>query len=556
MPRRKVTAPTEDVTPLTFKFMPAQRRSLMNVRRGAGTYVTLKSPQCLEIGGIRSGKTVGKLMHFVLNYCLRWSYCDILVLRRTFSELEQGVITDFKTFVPQELYTYNAQSHIATFKNGSRVIFAGCVNNQMRDIEKYLGQSYPAILVDECGQFSPEAWMLLYSRNLVNARCQPDEHGNMPVPTIVGCTNPLGPFWEFYHSVFVIKEPWQHEEGMRRAEDGSYWVPVPGDEPRLIYDPRLYFSNHTTVLDNDEYRKRDPGIVARLNALPPAQRNKMLLGLMDREDGQYFDCFDEDRHVVDLRVDPEAVRFQDWQPVWAGQDFGVGHWNAIYLFTKAYVRTGLEKEYRMKTVCFQEVAPEMTGYTNVQLADMLKLKAFYPRLPADHPDHERISGKPCKIQAIYFSHEKFSRVMEAHSPADDYSRLLRERGLPPVSRATMDRIGSATFMYNMLKRGELVVLATCPGIIRAIPALQRDPDNLDDVLKVDAKADDRYDAFRYGLYGMLKGKQTPEIERARERAEKIPDLLNRYFYLKKQEAIAKDAKSSFKQQEVPYWQTK
>lgn len=542
-----------DGVEIKFRFNPAQMRLLHYVSRNGGSYLQARARQNLEIGGIRSGKTVGKLMFYVLNYCLAFNRCDLLVLRRTFSELDSGAIQDFLTFIPKELFTFNKTTRIATFKNGSRVVFAGCANNSERDIEKYLGQAYPAILVDEVGQFSPDAWQLLYSRNTVNVGCEADRYGNFPEPSITGCTNPIGPFWEYYHTVFVQKKPWEMEEGARQAKDGSWWVPEAGSY-RLAYNPNDYAYNHTTVLDNPVYiKERDPGIIERLKALPPAKRKKMLEGLMDRVEGQYFDAWSDEMHVIDLRQDPEAIIWQDWQPVWAGQDFGVGHWNAIYLFTKALVKSQLGNDYKLKTICFQEVAPENVGHTDIELADMLSAKAYYPRLPVDHPQFERISGKRCKVSAIYFSHEKFSRSMEAHSPSDRYSQLLRERDLPAVSRATMDRIGSASFMYNMLKTGQLVVLRTCPGIIMAIPALMRDPDNLDDVLKSSSKSDDRYDAFRYGLYGQLHDRGKPQIEKDKEAASKITDVFARYFFLKKKTAETAKAQESFRQEDTPYW---
>lgn len=181
---------------LVFQFQPKQLELLKNVMRDGKVYVQPVATQCLSVGGIRSGKTCGWLMYFIKHYCMAFSRCDILILRRTFKELESGAIADFKTFMPPELYDYDQTKHVATLTNGSRVVFGHCQNNKDRDIEQYLGQAYPAILVDECGQFSPDAWMMLYSRNTINASCQPDEKGNFPIPCIVGCTNPLGPFYE------------------------------------------------------------------------------------------------------------------------------------------------------------------------------------------------------------------------------------------------------------------------------------------------------------------------------------------------------------------------
>lgn len=828
MPRpQKHKGPLSDIK-IEFAFEEPQTRLLKYVSMGGGTYLQLVARQCLEVGGQRSGKTTGKLMYGIIHYCLAFAGCNILILRRTIPELKAGVIQDFKTFVPPELYDFNESTHVATFKeNGSQVIFAGCVrggslidtrrglvpiervttrdlvltrngykrvlwsgrtgvkptislgplyltaehpvfcngefipvreivcrkdsgkidhlliqrssylkalsiaagqmprstiigttlsagkmghenrfmspfgkvlmaNSQRamkyitetetpsiihsmgpifnfsqkqntenythmrdvtlrdcapnaeppfttqearesdfaesnagtsldwmknteasfpiasivaqtsweldermpdfatisaasvgtqkisdpvpvydltveseheffangilvhncatgseRDIEKYLGQAYPFMLIDECSQFSADVWQRLYARNLVNANCKEDKWGNLPVPAMVGCTNPIGAHWEYYHTLFVKREPIDKEEGMRKAEDGSYWVPDAG-EWRCVYNPADYAYNHSTVLTNMAYRKRDPGIVDRLKALPKMKMEKFLLGLMDRQEGQYFDCFSEEYHVRDLRVDPEAVLWEDWQPVWAGQDFGVGHWNSIYLFTKAQVRSTVDDSYRLKTVCFGEVAPDTTGHTKEELANMLEIRAHYPKLPQSHPQYERISGKKCKLRALFFSHEKFSRVMEAHSPADEYSRLLRSKGLPSVSRATMDRIGSASFMYDQFKTGRVIILATCPGIIAAIPTLQRDPDNLDDVLKTTAKADDRYDGFRYGLYGGLHEKGMPNDEKARQYADGL-DPVARYFYLHKKKYEQDHSQDQFKQKEVPHW---
>ena len=787
---------------LTFQYQPAQKRLFQYVSRGAGMYLELKAPQCLEVGGQRSGKTTGKMVYGIENYCLKYPHCDMLVLRRTISELKSGVIEDFFKFFPKDSgwYTYNLTDRVATFRNGSRLVFGGCVregtlidtdrglipiehvttedlvltrkgykrvlwsgqtgtkstirientwltrshtvycngefipaqeilcrkdsgktarllirkssylkasriavgrtrnevgiatisqaggaakellsmwpytrafmdqfrramksitamrtlstiplttwdvslaasteniisldyspwspvnalsvetitppsiqknarpalslaeeftcldswqgdpeetepvpvydltvedeheyfangllvhnceNNLEKDIEKYLGQSFPFILLDECSQFSQYAWDLLGMRNLVNVQCEPDSHGNLPTPFIVGCTNPTGPYWTYYHTIFVKQEPWERTEGMRRARDGRWFRESAG---QLIeeYNPKNYAYNHSTVLDNPEYIRRDPGIIKRLQSKPEALRKKFLQGYMDTVEGPYFDCWNEEYHVLDLRTDPDAIRWQEWQPVWIGHDWGVGHWSAAYFFTKAMIRVTKPdggEDWRLKTVCFAEVAPESVGHTNVELADMLNAKAHYPRLPETHLDYSRVSGRRCKVSTIYFSHEKFSRVMERHSPADEYSRLLRARDLPSVSRATMDRIGSAGFMYNELKLGRLVILKTCPGIIMAIPSLQRNKDRLDDVLKVDNKADDRYDAFRYGLYGGLATKIVPREEQDKEYASKL-DPMARHFYLRKARLNAQQVGRHFVQETIPIWQTK
>src|SRR5271154_5754824 len=343
---------TADISKV-FKHQPKQMELLELRTRDGIVYLSPKAPQCLSVGGIRSGKTVGVLMYFIMNYTLAYECCDILVLRRTFKDLESGAIADFKTFVPKELYTYDSTKHVATFYNGSRVVFGHCQNNKMRDIEQYLGQAYPAILIDEAGQFSPDAWMMLYSRNIVNAMCKPNKRGHWPVPCIWGCTNPLGPYYEYYRTVFVQKMPWEAPDGARKDHTNGTWWSKESGEWVNIYDPALYASQRSTVYDNPELLTRDPGIIARLQSMPKAKRDKLLHGYDGAVEGQYFDCFDPFNHVIDLREDPDAIIWQPWQTVWGSQDWGMGHANAAYLFTKAMVKT-LGNVYKLKTVCFRE----------------------------------------------------------------------------------------------------------------------------------------------------------------------------------------------------------
>ena len=494
-----------------------------------------KADKRLAVGGIRSGKTTGALMYGLFRYVLKYPGVDILILRRTFRELEAGAITDLRTFATVDgkpTFEWNDTKHIATFpiydvegklQGTSRAFFGSCTHNRERDIEQYLGQGYPFILLDECGQFSPDAWELLLSRNTVNPGCKPDAYGNLPRPVIWGCTNPIGPFWLYYKTLFVDKKP-VGVEGAVRDPDTGKWFVAEGGERRCVYDPAEYACVHSTVLDNPTMLKRDPKIIARLNAMPTAKRDKMLFGLLDRVEGQYFDEFNPTPgwgNVLNLREDPDSIIWQPYQAVWAGWDWGMAHHNTIYFFTKAMVRRP-GGSYKQKTVCFAEIVVNMRDQHLDQDA-VVELVVRAAGTKDASGKHHGALPYPFRLSAIYFSHEKFARTMEQHSPADILSNKLRERGQCMVTPATRDRIGRATFTYQMLQTGDLVILDTCPEIINALPTLQRDPDRLDDVLKVDNKADDCYDGFSYGLFGQLGTRRKPQEQADRERLESIKD---------------------------------
>jgi len=131
------------------------------------------------------------------------------------------------------------------------------------------------------------------------------------------------------------------------------------------------------------------------------------------------------------------------------QDWGVGHYNAAYLFTKALVRTIVmstkRRPYASQKPCFKVEKRTKNGqrYSNA----CVNCPTVNQQFQID----------------ILFS-RKFSKQVTGHTPADEYSVELRALGLPPVTRAAAaagDRVGSASMVYNMLSNGELVILDTC-----------------------------------------------------------------------------------------------
>ena len=83
----------------------------------------------------------------------------------------------------------------------------------------------------------------------------------------------------------------------------------------------------------------------------------------------------------------------------------------------------------------------------------------------------------------------------------------------------------------------------------------RDPDNIDDVLKVSTRGDDCYDAFRYGIYGMYRSRVKPEEISMEEHAKKL-DPVAAHFYRLKMMHEKDQANRPFLQKEQPVWQSK
>ena len=479
----------------------------------------------LRVGGTGSSKSSDAMMEMVQNYMLRFRGCFGLILRTTMPELERSNIPNFKAYVPSNTYDWNDTKHIATFYNGSKLFFSHMQYFTWKEMEAYQSSSFPVIFLDECGGIPLSVWQFFQARNRVNPECQADQDGNWPIPCTLGATNPIGAYWAEYNDYFVRKAPDGLPEGSKKDRHGRYWSPVTKspkpDRPedwRLEYDPYDWDYVHSTIMDNPHMLAKDPGIVARLNSMPKELRDKLLDGLMDTTVGQYFDCFDPNYDVINLRADPDAIIWQYWQPRWLGWDWGRAHWNAVFWFTKALVRRA-GGEYRLKTVCFREYVDRGRDY--IEMADIVT-KMTRIGLPGA-TDQDRAERKGCDYHAAYFSHEKFAKQMEAESPAAKLTKYLMDRGMAGVVRGTTDRVGRATLLYHLLKTRDLVILDSCPEIIRALPQCTRDEDNLEDVLKVDTKGDDCYDGASLGLFGELGVRGKPQEELDREKVSAASD---------------------------------
>jgi len=508
------------------------------------------------IGGNGSGKSAFLLWHAILNYALRYEGCDSLLLRRNFRELDKGLISDLKniglTYNPDgQLWNWNDTKHIATFYNGSKIYFGHMENGVERDLHQYLSSSFCLIGVDEAGQISYGGADFLKSRNRVNPGCKPDAEGNFPLPQFAIATNPLGPGWGWIRKLYLDKEPFEKTDATIKDDNGYWWVQEAGNWI-CVYNPTEYKSTHSTILDNPNLMSRDPGYIARLQKLSPALRAKALYGDINAVSGQYYSNFEPAFHVINLRRDPEAIKWQDFQPRWIGWDFGIGHYSAVYFMTRALVRK-LDDSYKPCVVVYREIVCNETSSR-----DLCKRIAASMRPNGGVAALERGDKTEEKIQHIFFSHEKFSRTGTdtEHRPADDVTRELRHWGLPPVSRASNDRVAGAVLIYNMLEQGDLVFLDSCTEIIAALPALQRNVANLEDVQKTESRADDCFDALKYGLLSMLHPRKASELSVMQTQAAKIEDHTAKFFFYAKMQKQLAAKNDTVKPKRIPIWQAK
>ena len=253
-------------------------------------------------GAAGPGKSKALLMEAVLQ-AHEHAGANTLLLRRTFSELEQSLLLYFRRDIPRELYkSYNESKHVVTWRNGSTTRFGYCQSEA--DVYQYQGAEFLFIGIDELTLFTLRQWQFLTSRN----RC--------PVPgafpCMAGATNPgnIGHAW--------VKSLWIDKQ------------PAPGMEHPEEFDASDYDFIPARVSDNPIYAG-DENYLKTLRALPSHLKRAFLDGDWDVFAGQYFDRFDCSRHVMRA----EQIDWKPWWPRWISIDWGFEHPAAVYWHAQA-----------------------------------------------------------------------------------------------------------------------------------------------------------------------------------------------------------------------------
>ena len=110
-------------------------------------------------GGARAGGKTHAVRIKAVGGALHWAGIRILIVRRTYPELQSNHIDPILKMVPQAMASYNGQLRQMTFLNGSTIKF-GHYQSDAAEME-YQGQEYDWIFLDEATQFTERQFRTL-----------------------------------------------------------------------------------------------------------------------------------------------------------------------------------------------------------------------------------------------------------------------------------------------------------------------------------------------------------------------------------------------------------
>lgn len=411
-------------------------------------------------GGAKGGgKSCGLVME-ALAYALEYAGAEIYLFRETYDDLEANLIKEWKEKVPQDLYSYHESKHIATLYNGSKVFFRYIRNKA--DADHYQGRSMDFVGVDELTKHEEEAIQVLLS-------CLRSPKG-FP-PRFRGTCNPGGIGHAWVKKKYITATNY----GQKIARD-----PVTGNTIAFI---------PAKVYDNDVLMKNDPAYVRRLENLPPARRKAFLEGDWDSYEGQAFEEFSREIHVVKPFIIP--AHWRRWRAVDNGYtDPFAWYWFAVDEDGTVYIYREYTRDYDDPKITYSDQARKA-----VELSK-------YVALNKDGQEEEVQE----RIEFTIVGHDAFNThplAADGKSIVDYYA----EGGVSGCVRAITDRRLRKAVWHEYLKpyynevHGRMMarvqIFSTCRKLIETLPMQTEDEDDPEKV--AETNYDHWYDAAGYGL---------------------------------------------------------
>jgi terminase large subunit-like protein len=411
-----------------------------------------EGPTAVGYGGARGGgKSHWLLAQMGADDCQRVPGLKCLLLRKV-GKANMEHFEDLRRRLFGKLeHEFSAYRGVLAFGNGSRII-AGHFQAE-KDIDAYLGLEYDVIGIEEATTLSNR------KHQDISTCCRTSKPNWRP--RIYSTTNPGGIGHAWYRTKFVI--PF-----------------LQGKETDTRFVPARVSDNG---FNNPEYTKV-------LEGLTGWQKEAWLNGSWDIAAGQYFTTFRREVHAISSFDDKRAV---EW---FAALDYGFTHYTVMLLGCRdGDGNMFIVDEHAERLWLPQRHVPAMMA-----MVERHRISANCGMRSGES------STRPLQIadlKRFVAGADVFSRQSDGSTVASQYAKLgitLRAANTERVSgwAEILHRLGDPA--NGVPPR--LFIHERCARLLECLPALQRDPNRPEDVLKVDADddgvgGDDTADCLRY-----------------------------------------------------------
>lgn len=428
-------------------------------------------------GGARGGgKSWAARIKAVL-LCFNYPGIQILLLRRTLKDLRDNHVIPLQKLLRTEsdikFATYKVQEKEFLFANGSRLVLGYCDNES--DVLQYQGQAYDVIFMEEATQFTEFMFQTLTESNRSSGLCKVKFN-----PRMYLTCNPGGVGHMWFKRLFIDRNYINKE----RPED--------------------YVFIQSLVYENKYLMDNDPDYVRVLENLPEDRKKAMLYGDWDIFEGQYFNEFSRDIHVIEpIEIQPHWKRY-------AALDYGLDMFACLWIARDTEGKAYIYKEAHEPNLIISEAAKL---FKEINSNDKLE----YIFAPRDLWNRRQETGK--SVADIFYE----SGVDLTKTSVDRVDGWLATKEWLKVLDNRDEQTGEGK------KESNLKIFRNCEHLIRYLPQVQIDEKNPSDVATEPHYLTHICDALRYFCVNFTNPAEEPKAKEELYKEERAYKNMQNYI---------------------------
>ena len=392
---------------------------------------------------------------------------NILMMRKTYNDVEENIIRPMLRQLAPELYSYNGTSHLMTFENGSSIKFGHWQGDESEN--EYNGLEYDWIFIDEATQFTERSFNFL-------GGCM---RGATPFPKRMYLTcNPGGVGHAWVKRLFI---------------DRNYKT-YP-DEPERDEHPENYTFIFATVEDNKWLLESSPLYLKNLANMPEDLRRAYRYGDWNAIGGNYFPELSRTTHVVKpFKIPSHWTRYRSF-------DYGLDMFACFWWAVDEDGRCWAYRHYEHEKLITQDAAREAVKNT-LPTENILATYA-----PPDMWSRLKDTGR---TMAEIFTTNGLPVVRSDNSRVQGHMMIKEMLAPMPLKDPTVRKMFPEGQAPDTLPG--LMFFDTCEKAISDMESIQSDDKNPNDCAKDPHDITHNVDAIRYFCITRVIQAENPELK--------------------------------------------
>lgn len=435
-------------------------------------------------GGARGGGKSFAARWKATLLCTRYDGIQILLLRRSLPELRENHLIPLQRLLHtndpdknKRLAEYKEVTKEFIFRNGARIKLGYCASEN--DVLQFQGQAYDVIILEEATHFTYFQFQTLTESN------RPSGLMSEPFsPRMYFTCNPGGVGHSWVKRLFIDRV---YENSEKESD---------------------YMFIKSLVYENQWLMENDPNYIRTLENLPEERRNAMLYGNWDVYDGQFFDEFSRDVHVMNPEKLPKRIY------LYRAIDYGLDMFACYHIAVETSGNVRVIHEIHESNKISSDAANMMKEITKNLGFDESKIEQTLA--PSDLWNRDSNTGK----SAADFFYD--NGVILTQVSRDRINGWLAVKELMKITTVVDPSTGEIT------KHSKLHIYSTCKNLIAHIPLAQYDDTKYNDMATEPHIITHALDALRYFCIYWTSTPDKPK-KYTRTRIEWTEDMLEDYY---------------------------